>query len=187
MTQENDTPAGRFAALEDVVDQTVSLFHLLRALADDLHGQGELTAARRGVLRGLDRFGPQTVPQMARARPVSRQHIQMLVNHLEADGLVELRENRAHKRSRLVRLTPQGKAYLDALYQREAAFYATLALDLPEDTLRFTAHVLRSLRDALLHAQLQTSREREEEARAPQGDPPAFEEAEEYEEYSIQE
>jgi hypothetical protein len=41
-----------------------------------------MTAGKRGVLKGLDRLGPQTVPQMARARPVSRQHIQTLVNRL---------------------------------------------------------------------------------------------------------
>lgn len=155
MNQQSATQEGRSAALEEVVDQTVSLFHLLRALAEDLHGQGELTAARRGVLRGLDRLGSQTVPQMARARPVSRQHIQMLVNQLEADGLVELHANRAHKRSPLVGLTPQGKAYLDAIYQREAVFYATLTLDLSEDVLRSTAQVLETLRETLLQAQLQ--------------------------------
>jgi DNA-binding MarR family transcriptional regulator len=167
---EPDSLPGRFAALEAVVDQTVSLFHLLRALTEELHGQGELTAARRGVLRGLDRLGPQTVPQMARARPVSRQHIQMLVNQLEVDGLVELRANIAHKRSRLVALTPQGKAYLEALYQREAAFYATLDLAVPEEALRSTAHVLCSLRDALAQAQLRLTRERKEAAETMQGD-----------------
>jgi DNA-binding MarR family transcriptional regulator len=158
MQEEKNLLSGQGAALGDVIDQTVSLFHLLRALAEDLHGQGELTAARRGVLRGLDRFGPQSVPQIARARPVSRQYIQMLVNQLEADGLVELRDNRAHKRSRLVCLTPEGKAHLEALYQREAAFYDTLQLDLSEDALRSAAEVLHSLRDALAQAQLRLSR-----------------------------
>jgi len=57
-----------------------------------------LSAARRGVLRSLARLGPQTVPQMAGARPVSRQHIQTIVNALAADGLVETIDNPAHKR-----------------------------------------------------------------------------------------
>jgi DNA-binding MarR family transcriptional regulator len=164
MKKEQDTSAGSGAALGEVIDQTISLFHLLRALAEDLHGQGELTAARRGVLRGLDHFGPQTVPQMARARPVSRQYIQMLVGQLEADGLVELRDNIAHKRSRLVYLTPQGKAYLEMLYQREAALYTTLEIGLSEEALRSTAHVLRSLRETLAQAQLRLSRANEEKA-----------------------
>src|SRR5262245_25632462 len=105
MTERDGDGSELPAALDDVIDQAVGLFHLLHALAAQLHGAGELTAGRRGVLRGLDRLGPQTVPQMARARPVSRQYIQMLVNELESEGLVELVENAAHKRSRLVRLT----------------------------------------------------------------------------------
>jgi len=170
MQPENDTLASRFAALEEVVDQTVSLFHLLRALAGDLHGQGEMTAGRRGILRGLDRFGPQTAPQMARARPVSRQYIRMLVIQLEADGLVELRDNRAHKRSRLVRLTPKGKASLDAMHRREAEFYATVELGIPEETLRSTAEVLHALREALLQAQLRMTRGCEQETSVPPQD-----------------
>jgi DNA-binding MarR family transcriptional regulator len=158
MDMERDHPLDASAALEDVIDQTVSLFHLLRALAERLHDEGELSAGRRGILRGLDRLGPQTVPQMARARPVSRQYVQMLVNDLEAEGLVELAENAAHKRSRLVRLTPRGKAALAAMYEREATFYATLDLGLPAETLQASADTLRALRDALLQAQLRQAR-----------------------------
>jgi|SRR5215469_1377174 len=158
MTSPQDHPSAVFSALEDMTDQVVGLFHLLHTLAEQLHGEGELTAGRRGILRGLDRLGPQTVPQMARARPVSRQYIQMLVNQLEAEGLVELIENIAHKRSRLVRLTPKGKAALAAMYEREAAFYASLDLDLSEGALHSTAAVLQSFREALLQAQLRLVR-----------------------------
>lgn len=154
MTHTREVFPDPLATLQDVFDQTVRLFHLLRALAEQLHGQGELTAGRRGILRDLDRPGPQTVPQMARARPVSRQHIQTEVNQLEAEGLVELVENSAHKRSRLVRLTARGKAALEAMYQREAAFYATFQLPLSADQLRETAEALRSLRETLYQAQL---------------------------------
>ncbi len=124
MSEELKTRNDQFHAMQEVIDQTVSLFHLLRALAEQIHQQGELSAGRRGILRELDRLGPQTVPQMARARPVSRQHIQLEVNQLEDDGLVELIENIAHKRSRLVRLTQKGKAYLKVMEGREAEFYA---------------------------------------------------------------
>jgi DNA-binding MarR family transcriptional regulator len=151
----------RFIAVQEVFDQTVSLFHLLNALAEQIHGRGEMSAGLRGVLRGLDRFGPQTVPQMARARQVSRQHIQTEVNQLEAERLVELVDNIAHKRSRLVRLTPEGKAHLRAMYQREMAFFAALKLPIPEDALHTTAEVLQALHDALQHAQLRLTREGE--------------------------
>jgi hypothetical protein len=58
----------------------------------------------------------------------------------------------------LVRLTPKGKGSLDAMYRREAAFFATLELALPEATLHATAEVLQALRSALENAQLRLTR-----------------------------
>jgi DNA-binding MarR family transcriptional regulator len=169
MHDEKIASPGQYAALQEVFSQTVGLFHLLRALAEKLHQQGELTAGRRGILQELDRLGPQTVPQMARARPVSRQHIQAEVNQLEAEGLVELIDNIAHKRSRLVRLTPKGKTLLEAMDQREAEFFATLDLAIPEEALRSTAGVLQSLRETLLQAELRLRRESQPKQTAPPG------------------
>src|SRR5436190_234471 len=93
------------SSLGALIDETVALFHRLRAAAAAIHGEGELSAARRGVLRSLARAGAQTVPQIAAARPVSRQHIQTVVDALVADRLVETTDNPAHRRSVLVRLT----------------------------------------------------------------------------------
>ena len=154
---QNDPDTGS-PAFDEVIDETTGIFHLLHAIAAQLHGGGELTAGRRGILRGLDRLGPQTVPQMARARPVSRQYIQMLVNGLEADGLVELYENPAHRRSRLVRLTAAGRETLGAMYRREAELYATLDLPVDEGELRDVAAILRRVRETLLATQLRLTR-----------------------------
>jgi DNA-binding MarR family transcriptional regulator len=166
MSDERAPLPDQYLVLQDVVDQAVGLFHILQALAEQLHEQGELTAGRRGILQSLDRIGPQTVPQLARARPVSRQHIQMEVNQLEADELVELIDNIAHKRSRLVRLTSQGKASLEAMYRREAAFYTTLEIAIPKEVLRSTAETLSALRELFLHAQLRLARGTEQTAPA---------------------
>jgi DNA-binding MarR family transcriptional regulator len=145
-------------AFEDLIDETTALFHLLHAVAAQLHGGGELTAGRRGILRGLDRFGPQTVAQMARARPVSRQYIQSLVNELESEDLVETIENPAHRRSRLVCLTSRGKVALTEMYRREAELFAILDLPISDDEMHQAASVLRSARTALLEAQLRRER-----------------------------
>ncbi len=137
------------AAMAQVIEQTVLLFHRMKVTAEQVHKQGELTAALLGVLRGLLKGGPQTVPQMARARPVSRQHIQSLVNHLLESGLVELRDNPAHKRSRLVALTPAGhKAIVDVL-TREAELFLKYGLDVSDADLRLTARVLEKIRNAM--------------------------------------
>lgn len=137
------------ATIARVMDETVRLFHRLKASAEEVHGGGELTAALRGVLRGLMLGGPQTVPQMARTRPVSRQFMQSLVNQLLAAGLVELRENPAHKRSRLVALTREGRSRIESMLRREAALFRAYRYDVPESDLLRTVEILRSLREAL--------------------------------------
>jgi len=61
-----------------------------------------------GILNSVITQGPQTVPQLARARPVSRQHIQKLSNEMLIDGLIRFIPNPAHKRSQLIEATPKG-------------------------------------------------------------------------------
>lgn len=134
-------------AIEALVDEVVALYHLLRAIVPGVHPDIGLTAAKRGILRGLDRLGPQTVPQMARVRLVSRQYIQTIVNQLSEEGFVELVPNPAHKRSGLVQLTPQGKELAYAMAQKERIFLSRLQADLGEEELRFATSVLQKLRD----------------------------------------
>ncbi|HEY3366344.1 MAG TPA: MarR family transcriptional regulator [Symbiobacteriaceae bacterium] len=128
------------------MDETRSLFHRLRIVADQVHEQGNMTAGRRGILISLDRHGPQTVPQMARARPVSPQLIQTLVDDLLEDGLIESVHNPAHKRSRLMRLTPKGKEALDLMRQREERLLGNLSLDIPTADLQLAVTVLKAVR-----------------------------------------
>ena len=64
-------------------------------------------AGRWGVLRDINNEA-QTVPSLARARNVSRQHIQKVVDTLVEDGLATLVENPSHKRSKLVTATKAG-------------------------------------------------------------------------------
>ncbi len=134
------------SALARVFDETASLFHRLRAVSSEVHGQGELSAGRRGVLRSLYHLGPQTVPQLARARPVSRQHIQILVNGLLKDALVATEENPAHRRSPLIRLTSKGKRHLETMQKRELRLLAQARLNLPNKDLTAAADTLQSVR-----------------------------------------
>ncbi|MFN7919466.1 MAG: MarR family transcriptional regulator [Bryobacteraceae bacterium] len=122
-------PSGsRVDAFLRLSDECVALFHTLRAAAEQVHGQGELSAARRGILRSLANSGPQTVPQMARARQVSRQHIQIVVNGLLEDGLVRPVSNPAHKRSSLIQLTTPGRKKVEAMAAAERRLLAELRL-----------------------------------------------------------
>ncbi len=82
-----------------------------------------------GVLRSLVKEGPQTVPELARSRPVSRQHCQTIANALEAQGLVEFVDNPKHKRSKLMRATKKGRDRFQSMRKQflaAAAVYAPL-------------------------------------------------------------
>ena len=111
-----------------------SLFHKLGEAVTALHEDSGVSGGMRAVLESVITGGPQTVPQMARARPVSRQHIQTLVNALLAVGCVAYADNLAHKRSRLVRPTDKGRKVFAALRRREGVAFARLPLAIaPED------------------------------------------------------
>jgi DNA-binding MarR family transcriptional regulator len=136
----------KVAALSRLFDETTALCHRLRAVAGDLHGADVPSAGRRGILRSLDSLSSQTVPQLARARPVSRQHVQMLVNGLLLDGLIVAGDNPAHRKSPLLQLTPQGKRQLEAMREREVRLLAKARLGLDEEQIDRAVDTLRAVR-----------------------------------------
>jgi DNA-binding MarR family transcriptional regulator len=123
------------------------LFHVLRAVGDALHADLGITASMRAVLESLARAGAQTVPQMARARPVTRQHIQAIVDQLLEAGLVALQPNPAHKRSSLVGLTKAGEEAFAVMSDREAVVLERIAAGLDQAEVRTALRVLGQLRD----------------------------------------
>lgn len=106
------------------------LFHQLRAVAEiaatAVPGGDDLTPSHRGVMESLWAMGARTVPELARIRPVARQHIQVLVDDLCELGLVETRPNPAHKRSPLVALTKAGERRFAAIRAAESEALATI-------------------------------------------------------------
>lgn len=133
--------------IQDLIDETVLLFHRLRVVADELHGGGELAAGKRGVLKGLYENGPQTVPQMARARPVSRQHIQSLVNPLVEEGYVEFIDNPHHRRSKLVQLTNTGHTLVKEMQSRETKVFKMLSEEFSDSKLKQATRTLHAIRE----------------------------------------
>jgi DNA-binding MarR family transcriptional regulator len=143
-------PAARTPeALLELFDETRLLFHRMRALAAAVHGQGEASAARRNLLVEIARLGPRTVARMARARPVSRQHIQKLVDGLADDGLVELVANPAHRRSPLVALSRRGRELAAEMAERETRVLSASPTGVSDRSLREAVATLRAVREAL--------------------------------------
>ena len=138
------TPRG--AALMAVIEEAAALHLRAQAVVEQLHGRPELTNACRGVLRDLARLGPRTVPQLARGRECSRQHVQVLVNRLAADGMAEMIPNPDHCRSPLVRLTPAGRDTLEAMWRREGDVIDELPTALQVEELEGATRVLREMR-----------------------------------------
>ncbi len=106
--------------MEDVLNEVRLLWHLLIQVGGQLHAGEPITLGMRGVLEHLMREGPATVPTLARARYVTRQHIQVLVNGLLDLKLVELVDNPAHRRSPLVALTREGTRVIQRMLAKES-------------------------------------------------------------------
>ena len=134
---------------EQLFDEVRLLWNLLVQTGERLHADEQITIAMRAVLEFLVLRGPATVPQIARGRYVTRQHIQELVNALVERGLVEMADNPAHRRSRLTRLTPLGKETIERIRRREQRVYRKLNLGVRHIDLERAERTLRSVRNAL--------------------------------------
>ncbi len=135
--------------LEDLIDEVRLLFHALVKRGEALHGNEAITIGERAVLEFLQREGPAPVPQIARRRGVSRQHVQTLVNPLIEAGLLEAAPNPAHKRSPLMRLTRKGETTIVRMKEREGRFARRAKLDANAAELARAARTLRELRRAI--------------------------------------
>ncbi|MEP7337703.1 MAG: MarR family winged helix-turn-helix transcriptional regulator [Acidobacteriota bacterium] len=129
-----------------MINETSLFFHRLKIVAEEVHHQGEMSGGLRSLLRSLDKHGDQTVPQMARDRSVTRQHIQPLVNQLAEAGYIEFVENPAHKRSPFVRLTPQGKKTVDTMNRRENKLLSKSGVGVTDKKMREAAETLHNVR-----------------------------------------
>lgn len=131
-------------------DEVTLVHYRLNAVLAALHDEGESTAGERGVLRNLIANGPMSVPQLAAVRPVSRQHIQRIVDRLIEQKLVDRIVNPAHRRSKLVRLTERGKERLAKFSIREAPLLeaAIQSVTEPHDV-TVAIDLLRRLREHL--------------------------------------
>lgn len=121
------------------------LFHKLGHGVAALHQDSDVSVGMRAVLESVIDGGPQTVPQMARVRPVTRQHIQGLVNALLKGGYVEYIDNPAHKRSKLVCATRRGGEVFRALREKENAAFLRARIDVSAGELEAATKVLRAL------------------------------------------
>ena len=134
--------------LDALIRAIRACFRELRVAGDALHQDAGVSTAMRAVMEYVQSVGPATVPDIARAKAVSRQNIQVLVDALLKRGLAEMRPNPAHRRSTLVALTKSGTQVFRSMRKRELELLEGLAEDQPAASLRVAREVLsRLLRD----------------------------------------
>jgi len=134
-------------ALAALVDETILLDQRMQWVAERIYGEDGKRGTRRGLLRGLVRYGAQTVPALARARSVTRQNVQPVVDALVADGLAELAPNPRHSRSPLVVATSRGVALVAEWDRTTARVLAAVGRGLSPRDIAIAARTLRTVRE----------------------------------------
>ena len=124
-------------------------FNLLKALANEMHKDLGVNASMRAVMENLSGGERKTVPDIARSRGVSRQHIQVIVNRLNRIKLTEVTDNPVDKRTLLVSLTKQGEHVFNQIQEREAVELQRLSEGFSADELNLTLNTLGKITKAL--------------------------------------
>ena len=132
--------------VEQLINEVRLLYQSLVQFGDAIHAGSNVSMGMRAVMEYLDRNGDATVPQVARARRVSRQRIQTLVNPLLERGMVESISNPASKRSPLITLTKTGAKTILEMRRREGR---KMHLAVSDDQIIRAARTLSELRRGL--------------------------------------
>lgn len=135
--------------LTQLIREIRTCFNQMKALSEQLNAGLGITPSMRAVLEGLDAREGRTVPDLAKQRGVSRQHIQTVMNALLEQDLVRVVENPDHKRSVLYLLTPKGADTFEAVRRREAEPMTELAAALPDKEVDRARRLIAKMNDQL--------------------------------------
>ncbi len=135
--------------LNDLTKTVRACFQRLKAMGERLHGDLDVTVAMRAVLETLVEDGPRTVPQIARSKAVTRQHIQTIVDSLLMKKLVKLDDNPAHRRSSLIVATAKGSDLFADMRRREQRALTAIGRTLDHVDIGATLRTLAALNTAL--------------------------------------
>jgi DNA-binding MarR family transcriptional regulator len=145
------TPAGdAFTAL---LGQVIGLTRRFTTAGEALAKPAGQTLARWLVLETIQ-DQPATVAQIARTLLLARQGIQRLADLLVRDGLAAFEDNPAHRRAKLLRITPRGRTTLRAIQTAQAAWADALGAELGEAHLRRASAALDRVLEAVRKPEL---------------------------------
>ena len=140
------TSAGE--AFTTLLGQVIVLTRHFTTSGEALAKPAGQTLARWLVLETIQ-DAPATVAQVARSLHLARQGVQRLADVLVRDGLAVYQDNPAHRRAKLVRLTPQGRSALRTIQAAQAAWADALGAELGETDLRQASILLDRIQQAV--------------------------------------
>ena len=129
-------------------------FFRLNATGERLFASIGQTPGKVSLMRSLLEEGPQSVAQIARARPVARQAVQRMANELASQGLIEFIDNPTHRRAKLARLTIQGNKLMDLAMAAELRWAGKIARYFEEREIDTARDVIRRLTTILANPNL---------------------------------
>lgn len=135
--------------LESLMDEVRLIHNSMVRVGEQLHAGEKVSVSMRAVLEFLLRHGPATVPQIARQRMVTRQHIQKLVNALAEQQLIDPSANDAHKRSPLFSVSDSGRATIKRMLRRERQILEAMESEINLDELNIAIRSLGVFRRLL--------------------------------------
>jgi DNA-binding MarR family transcriptional regulator len=140
------TPAGE--AFTDLLGQILGLARRFTVVGEALARPAGQTLARWLVLEAID-AAPATVARIARTMGLTRQSVQRLADVLVQDGLATYEDNPAHRRAKLLRIAPPGRAALRSIQTAQRAWSDALGAELGEADLRQAGAVLARVLQAV--------------------------------------
>lgn len=145
------TPKGRRprTIARDLAGAIHEAHYELAAASDRLHSESGVTAAMRDVLLMLGTPGEHSVPTIARARGVSRQHIQRVTNSLADLGLVGFVANPYDARTAYVELTDEGSELVAEIERAERLVFSRIARNLDTASLAATTESIHEFAESL--------------------------------------
>jgi DNA-binding MarR family transcriptional regulator len=145
------TPAGD--AFTTLLGQVITLTRRFTTVGEALAKPAGQTLARWLVLEAVQ-DAPATVAQIARGLHLARQSVQRLADVLVRDALAAYEDNPAHRRAKLLRLTPQGRTALRTIQTAQRAWADALGAELGEADLRQASVVLDRVLQAVRQPEL---------------------------------
>jgi DNA-binding MarR family transcriptional regulator len=155
VTNDHAEVSGTGGLAYRVLRQVRPLYQVSGRAVEQLLRDTDMTVPLRAVLELVLDRGAMTVPQIAREFGVTRQSVQALIDTGATRGLLALRDNPQHRRSRLVTATEYGRRTFTGLHRRELVNLDRVTADLDADELERCARVLAVLTDRIrqLHDQ----------------------------------